>query len=201
MPNIRSCYIERRTIEKLRRVIGARRWLPLRISLETGLRIGDVVALRYTNVYRQKGRPVIRARAQKTGKIGVFPITAGLYKQITGSPHHRTDFIFPSRSKTGHLTRQAAWARMKSAAADLGIEADGISPHSLRKCFAVALMHTEGLEAVKKALQHTNDAVTRVYAYADTVLNFDSDAPIRWCDLAMLTEYIISVLNEKQKGT
>lgn len=89
---------------------------------------------------------------------------------------------------------------MKRAAARCGVDPAGISPHSLRKCFAVALMREHGLDAVKKALQHSNEAVTRVYAYADTVLRFDSDAPIRWCDVELLVDYILDRIKESPQN-
>ena len=198
---MRSKYIDHTTVEKLRSEIGAFRWLPMRISEETGLRIGDVLALEFGQIRRRAGRPEIRATAAKTGKAGNFPISEALFQRLRKLPGSKNKhaFVFPSYGKTGHLTRQAAWARMKRAAEDLGISPDGISPHSLRKCFAVALMHERGIEAVQAALQHQNDAVTRVYAYADTIMRFDSDAPVRWRDVELIVDYIISRIHEKEK--
>jgi integrase len=189
---MRSKFIEKATVARLRTAIGSRGWLPLRTSLETGLRIGDVVALRDSNLTLRNKKPAIIATASKTGKTGVFPISPALYDLLkNAAARSRSGYLFPSYGKTGHLTRQAAWARMKRAAQDLGIDPAGISPHSLRKNFAVALYHEHGLSAVKNALQHSNDAVSRVYAYADTILNFDSDAPIRWRDVELIVDYIL----------
>ena len=201
---MRSKYIEKNTVTKLRTVIGADRWLPLRISLETGLRIGDCLSLRFSSLKKNAAKEpnvgyiyYIITKAQKTGKVGTFRISEQLYKILKAQPGRPSDYIFRSYGKSGHLTRQAAWARMKSAAERLGIEKDGISPHSLRKCFAVALRHEQGLAAVREALQHNSAAVTRVYAYADTILNFDSDAAIRWMDVEILVDYILERLHEK----
>ena len=200
---MRSKYIDKNTVAKLRSVIGADDWLPLRISLETGLRIGDCVDLLFGQVSSHKGTPFIRATAQKTHKSGDFPISESLYKLIKGRQKRlsatKTDFIFASYGASGHLTRQAAWKRIKRACELLGIESAGISPHSLRKCFAVALMREHGLDAVRRALQHSNDAVTRVYAYADSIMNFDSDAPILWRDVELIVDYILERLHERAK--
>ena len=190
---MRSKYIDKNTVDKLRRSMVNEEWLPLRISLETGLRIGDVVSLKHTALKRKDGSYFLRTAAQKTGKLGDFPISDALAEVLKV---RKGTFIFPSYGKTGHLTRQAAWSRMKTAAHRLGINADGISPHSLRKCFAVALRHQAGIEAVKKALQHSSSAVIRVYAYADTVLQFDSDEPIRWRDVELIVDYILERLRE-----
>lgn len=195
---MRSKYIDENTIRKLRSVVGEEKWLPLRISLETGLRIGDVVDLIFGQVHRKGKDYYITATSSKTKKTDDFKISATLYNTLYSIKREncasRLDFIFNSYGESGHLTRQAVWSRMKKAAAELGISGDGISPHSLRKCFAVALMHEEGLAAVRRALQHSNDAVTRIYAYADTVLAFDTDEPIRWRDVELLVDYIISRL-------
>ena len=205
---MRSKYIDKKTISKLRTVIGSDRWLPLRISLETGLRIGDVVDLMPKQFRRRKdpetGKYIcfVRATAAKTRKTDDFVISESLYKIVKAKQREfeKKDpynvFLFPSYGQSGHLTRQAAWSRMKKAARELGISGDGISPHSLRKCFAVALMHEHGLAAVRSALQHSNDAVTRIYAYSDTILNFDSDAPIRWRDVEIIVDYILSRLKD-----
>ena len=190
---MRSKYIDKNTVDKLRRSMVNEEWLPLRISLETGLRIGDVVSLKRTALKKKDGSYFLRTAAQKTGKLGDFPISDSLADVLKV---RKGTYIFPSYGKSGHLTRQAAWSRMKSAAHRLGINADGISPHSLRKCFAVALRHQAGIEAVKKALQHSSSAVTRVYAYADTVLQFDSDEPIRWRDVELIVDYILERLRE-----
>lgn len=211
---MRSKYLDKNTVAKLRSVIGSEKWLPLRISLETGLRIGDVVDLS-AKQFRRRRDPdkktfsyFVRATAQKTRKTSDFPVSEALYNLVKKRDQElRAEdpenwFLFPSYGESGHLTRQAAWSRMKRAAASLGISGDGISPHSLRKCFAVALMHEHGLAAVRTALQHSNDAVTRIYAYADTVLNFDSDEPIRWRDVELLVDYILSRLHEDhEKGS
>jgi integrase/recombinase XerD len=199
---MRSKYIDKKIVALLRTELGSEKWLPLRISLETGLRIGDCVDLLYGQIHRKKnGSAYISTTAQKTGKNGDFPISDALYKIIIKKRKKegtgKADFIFPSYGESGHLTRQAAWYRMKTAAAALGIVGDGLSPHSLRKCFAVNLMREHGLDAVRKALQHSNDAVTRIYAYADTILNYDSDAPIRWRDVELIVDYVLQRLHEK----
>lgn len=45
---------------------------------------------------------------------------------------------------------------------------ENVGPHSARKIFAVNLYHRTGdLEAVRKALNHSDQAVTMLYAMAD----------------------------------
>lgn len=190
---MRSKYVTKDTLTKLRRVLGSEAWLPFQVALETGLRIGDVIHLRSSDLSLTGGRYVLSYVAMKTGKEGSAFLSPSTGKRLAG----REGFLFPGRGKTGHLTRQAAWARVKRACSAVGIDPDGISPHSLRKCFAVALRHEKGIDAVKDALQHSSEAVTRVYAYADTVMNGDSDEPIRWRDLELICDYILERIGRK----
>lgn len=189
---MRSKFINKEIVAKLRKVLGTEAWLPFQVSLETGLRIGDVLRLRSSNLSLTRGRYILSFTAMKTGKEGAAFLSTSTGKRLAD----REGFLFPGRGKSGHLTRQAAWSRLKRACEAVGVDSDGISPHSLRKCFAVALRHEKGTEAVKEALQHSSDAVTRVYAYADTVMNSASDEPVRWCDLELVVDYILSRLKD-----
>lgn len=58
--------------------------------------------------------------------------------------------------------------------------AENVGPHSARKIFAVDLYHRTGdLEAVRKALNHSDQAVSMLYAFADELthreLSVDGD--------------------------
>lgn len=196
---MRSKYINEENREKIYDFLG-KDGLPLLISEETGLRVGDVVSMRYSQVYKHSGKFYIRFIAEKTGKKGTAEISEKLYRQIYSRDHSSPDaFIFPSKSASGHITRQTVWNRLKKAADRKEIDKHGISPHSYRKIFAVKRMHENGINAVQKALQHKSKAVTRVYAYADTIMNPDSQAPIKWCDLEMIVDYILDRLKERSR--
>lgn len=197
---MRSKYIKEEDQKRLYDELG-KKGLPLKISEETGLRIGDVVSLQYRQVFKHNGKFYIKFIAMKTAKKGVAEISAELYEQIQNK--RRQDhgaYIFNSNGRSGHITRQTVWNWIKDAAKKCGMDYDGISPHSYRKIFAVNRMHKDGIEAVQRALQHSNKAVTRVYAYADTIMNPGSQEPIRWCDLEMIVDYILDRLKERSNN-
>lgn len=135
--------------------------LALRVSLETGLRIDDVLSLRKENL---KGRTIV-GTAEKTDKPFKKTLSADLakrLKQVSGSI-----FIFPHRlKKDEHRTRQAVWKDVKKAARLLGINGN-IAPHSARKTYAVELFKEQGITAVQKQLQHDRIGTTMIYAFAD----------------------------------
>ncbi len=173
-------------------------WLPFRLALETGLRIDDVLSVRVSDISVRDGAHVLSYTAHKTGKSGEAAISSELAAALTAGKKKRSAFLFPSNSKSGHITRQCAWQRIKRAAGRCGLDLAGISPHSLRKCFAVDKLHKEGLAAVREALQHSSDAVTALYAYSDTVASHAPDEPIRWRDLELVMQYIFSRITQKK---
>lgn len=132
--------------------------LALRTSLETGLRIGDVLALRVEDL---KGR-TITYTAQKTKKQGRAVLSCDLanrLKRIAGKC-----FIFEGRSGNKPRTRQAVWKDVKQATKGF---AENVAPHSARKTFAVEDFQTHGLPHTQKVLQHDRADTTMLYAFAD----------------------------------
>ena len=67
-------------------------------------------------------------------------------------------------------TRQAVWKDVKRAARAFRLP-QNVGPHSARKVFAVELLAKYGdLERVRRALNHSSDTVTMIYAMADRQL-------------------------------
>ena len=187
---MKSQYIEPQELEKLRSVSAEEAWLPLWVSLETGLRIGDVVKLRKANL-KPDG---LHYKAQKTGKNGVARISADLRRELAAK---RGKWLFPSPYKAGkHITRQCAWARIKAACERAGVEPKGVSPHSLRKVFAVELYREKGFKAVKEALQHNSAATTEIYSFADWNTGENSELPLRRKDLTLVVKMVIEALGD-----
>lgn len=145
----------------------------VRVCLVTGLRIGDVLALRRANLGAD-GK--IRTTCAKTGKTYEGEIAAGLAREIlrrAGS----SDFVFPS-PKQGcegkHRTRQAVWRDIKQAAKRCATPRN-VTPHSARKIYAVDKFRKEGLPAAQEALQHDRLEVTLLYAFSDILAKDHAD--------------------------
>ena len=189
---MKSKYIEEKELEKLRLMLAEEAWLPLWVSLETGLRIGDVVKLRKANL-KADG---LHYKAQKTGKNGVAKVSAELRKELMKK---RGKWLFSSPYKPGeHITRQCAWARIKTACKRAGINSDGVSPHSLRKVFAVELYREKGFKAVKDALQHSSSATTEIYSFADWSTGENANLPLQRKDLQLIVKMVIEALGENR---
>ncbi len=186
---MRTEYISPEVVEKIRANMPPNQWLALWVSCETGLRVGDVVALRRDNI---KGR-TLRYRAQKTGKSGKCKLSKQLAAALTASSSQ--GWVFPSPKNSGkHLTRQAVWHRVKRACQLAGIDSRGIAPHSFRKYFAVELFAEVGLDAVQKALQHDSVRTTEIYALSDFTDSANADKPLLRRDIRIVADIVAALL-------
>jgi len=136
--------------------------LALRLSLETGLRIGDVVALRRGDLV---GRTVYYT-ARKTGKQGSADIPAELARRLAMIAD--STWLFPGRDPRKHRTRQAVYKDLRGVAAQYGL-LEHVSPHGARKTYAVGVYRSDGLKACQERLQHDREATTLIYALADKI--------------------------------
>ncbi len=137
--------------------------LALRTSLETGMRIGDVLALEVSDL---KGR-TITYTAQKTSKKGKAVVSVDLANRLRKIAGKR--FLFEGRSGDKPRTRQAVWKDVKRATR--GVFDENVAPHSARKTFAVEDFRTHGFAHTQKALQHDSSGTTMLYAFADMFTN------------------------------
>lgn len=162
---MRTFYLNPVIYNKLYSVMQYKNALALRTSLETGLRIDDVLSLKC----EQLNKRTLVGRASKTGKVFRKVVSVDLSKrlfEIKGEV-----YIFEGRlNKNKHRTRQAVWKDVKKAAEILEIDGN-IAPHSARKTYAVEKFKDSGLGAVQKGLQHTDIHTTMLYAFADYLDN------------------------------
>lgn len=138
--------------------------LACEISLETGLRIGDVLLLRREQL--EKGCR-FAVREQKTGKVRRVYIPTKLRARALAQAG--SVYVFEGRLD-GHKprTRQAVYKDIRRAAVLFRAKAH-VSPHSLRKAWAVEAYRASGgnLAKVQRLLNHSSEAVTMLYAMAD----------------------------------
>lgn len=173
---MKSDYMKPENYNKLFVFMTYENTLVLRVSLETGLRIGDILKMRPEDI---KGR-TITYTAEKTGKRGRAVVSQDLanrLKQVAGDR-----YIFPKRGKADeHRSRQAVWKDVKRAAGALRsvnvLTNENITPHSARKTFAVEDAERYGLKHTQRMLQHRDKATTKLYAFSDKYIGGGSCMP------------------------
>lgn len=157
---MRADFLLQRQVDQVLSALMPENALVLRVALHTGLRIGDVLELKTDQL-----KPHFWVKEKKTGKSKQVGLPAPLLSEL--EKHAGKIWVFPGRNPQNHRTRQAVWKDMKRAAKAFRIRANA-APHSARKVYAVELRKKYGdLERVQRALNHSSEAVTLLYAMAD----------------------------------
>ena len=160
MRTIRVEYLTGPEIDLALRLLTPANRLAMEVCIATGLRIGDVLALRTTEL-RQR----FTIREQKTGKVRKVALRKALLEELQAQAGRL--WVFEgARDPEKHRTRQAVWKDVKRAARAARIPANA-GTHSGRKIYAVDLYGRKGLNAVQAALNHEDPMVTMVYVMAD----------------------------------
>ena len=157
---------------KLFTVMGYENGLAARVSLETGMRIGDVVKLRPDQLIRR----TIHYTADKTGKAGKAVITQDLANRLRAISGD--EWIFTGRLG-GHRARQTVWKDVTRSAEALRaagiIHEEHVTPHSARKTFAVNDAEAHGIKHTQEALQHSSLETTKLYVFSERYLDSLTD--------------------------
>lgn len=143
--------------------------LVIRVCLKTGLRVGDVVAIATADLEKgiTKGYK-ITITEQKTSKKKTVALGKNLTEMLLSQSGRF--YVFEHRMDiTRHRTRQAVYKDIKRAGKLFRIK-ENLTPHSVRKIYAVKLFEKYGnIAKVRQALNHSNDEVTMIYALADHI--------------------------------
>ena len=133
--------------------------LACKVAVHTGLRIGDVLALR-----TDKLRPQMWVTESKTKKRRRVNLPKPLYEEVKAQAG--VTWVFPSpRNAAKHRTRQAVWADVKRASRAFRMP-QNVGVHSLRKRYAVEQLERSGgnYAKVQRLLNHADMATTMIYA-------------------------------------
>ncbi len=141
------------------------------ILYATGLRVSELVTLPLSGLSRDRRVVVVRGKGAKERMV---PLGAPARRAIADYLPHRSEFaagaasrfLFPGRSRQGHLGRSHFARLLKRLAADAGIDPGRVSPHVLRHAFATHLVdHGADLRSVQQMLGHADISTTQIYTH------------------------------------
>lgn len=161
-----------RLIEASRRDDLGRMATLLEILYATGLRVSELVTLPVAAVERDPAMLVVRGKGGKERLVPLSdPARAAIAQWLRVraaalEEGEKSRFLFPSRGRTGHLTRQRFAQLLKEAALAAGIDPARVSPHVLRHAFASHLLEGGAdLRSVQLMLGHADIATTQIYTH------------------------------------
>lgn len=151
----------------------------LEILYATGLRVTELVSLPFTVLNEDDRVMIIKG---KGGRERLVPLNQSAKDALTmylealrqrwEEQHQKSlrkkppKWLFPSRSKEGHLTRQRFAQELKDLSARAGLNPAKLSPHVLRHAFASHLLDRGAdLRAVQQLLGHADISTTEIYTH------------------------------------
>lgn len=143
----------------------------------TGMRVTELVSLPVSSARGDPRMLLVRGKGDKERMVPLSPparaaLADWLAKRDAAEEKAAADglpksrFLFPSRGKDGHVTRQSFYGMIKSWAAAAGIAPDKVSPHTLRHAFATHLLAGGAdLRSIQTLLGHADVGTTEIYTH------------------------------------
>lgn len=159
----RSEWVERDKMKLILALLTYENQLAIELSLRYGMRIGDVLNIKT----EQARKGLFSYREEKTGKRRRIKLNKDLQSKLLSIGGKI--YVFENRIDwKRHRTRQAVYKDIVRASKALRL-AGCISCHSARKIYAVDKYKATGynLKKVQQLLNHSDEAVTMIYALAD----------------------------------
>lgn len=157
----------------------------MEILYATGLRVTELVSLPVAAVRGDPRMILVRGKGRRERMVPLSPpAREALSEWLVARDadlldrHAKSSFLFPSRGKKGHVTREAFFLFIKDLTLVGGLDPKGISPHTLRHAFATHLLaNGADLLSIQVLLGHADVSTTEIYTHVleerlkDLVLN------------------------------
>ena len=153
----------------------------LDILYASGLRVSELVTLELSNLrfldfskrkiesfiyVTSKGK---KERIVPIGKKAKENLESYLIEKQEILFNKKQQWLFPSNSKIGHISRQGFALILKEIALNAGIDKNKISPHIIRHSFATHLLDNGlDLRSIQELLGHENLSTTEIYTHITT---------------------------------
>ncbi len=163
-----------KTAKKIHTARGIRLEFQMELLYATGLRVSELVTLPFKSIIKNEFIEVMG----KGLKERLVPLNKNAIKLFEEYKNVRdlflkkgesSKFLFPSKSTSGHQTRDTFYKNLKSIAIAAGIDPTRVSPHVFRHSFASHLIAGGAdLRAVQTMLGHSDISTTQIYTHIMT---------------------------------
>jgi len=139
----------------------------------TGLRVSELVSLPSAAAIQDRPTLIVRGKGNKERMVPIgAPARAAVAaylevrERFIAGGKKTSQWLFPSRSKSGHLSRDVVARALKDLAVQAGITPSRVSPHVLRHSFASHLLaHGADLRSLQQMLGHADISSTQIYTH------------------------------------
>lgn len=151
---------------------GQRNRAIIEVLFSCGLRVSELVELKFSNVFEKEHYLRIMGKGSKERLVPIsdealHEIRLWLYdRNIMKIKPGEEEYVFLNR-RGAHLTRTMILIMIKDVARQAGIKKT-VSPHTLRHSFATALLQGgASLRAIQEMLGHEDIGTTQIYTHVD----------------------------------
>ena len=148
----------------------------LEVLYATGLRVSELVSLPLISVSRDWSMLIVEGKGKKERMVPLNNLAGESLKAYLNYREYflppkkmnvsTSEFLFPSRSKQGYLTRARFAQILKELAIEAGINGSRVSPHVLRHSFASHLLaNGADLRSLQQMLGHSDISTTQIYTH------------------------------------
>lgn len=131
----------------------------------SGLRVSELCELPTSAILGDK--LLIHGKGAKERIVPIHETARhALQKWLALREDDKSKYVFPSNSKTGHITRDGFFKILKQCAILAGIDPHRVSPHVLRHSFASHLLAGgANLRIIQTMLGHEDISTTQIYTH------------------------------------
>lgn len=144
----------------LKRHCSERDYILFLMGINTGLRAGDLLALKVKDVRHKKQIVILEGKTKKTRKLNLANIYDEIQQYIQTLD---SEWLFPSRKGDKPISVTQAYRQLNKAAEMADIE-NGIGTHTMRKTFGYWFYkQTKDIAKLQHILNHSTPAITLRY--------------------------------------
>lgn len=144
----------------------------IKMIYDSGMRVSEVIGIKSSAIekmLKSDAKVKMLKIIGKGSKERIVPIrdkTLELIKSYLRQLKKKEEYLFPSRSKSGHITREQVGIMIKEAAIMNNIDHGRVSPHVLRHSFATNLCKKNiDLASMQLLLGHSDISTTEIYLH------------------------------------
>ena len=153
---------------------GIRFSLMLEMLYATGIRISELVSLKLADISDDHSFIIILNKGRKERIVPLISKVQNILKKYLNilqdnKAKSNNNYLFPSNSKSGHITRIRFFQILQKIGSKALIDKELLSPHKVRHSFATHLLNRGvDLRLIQESLGHKDISTTQIYTHIQT---------------------------------